>query len=224
MKTKLKYLAILLLATSSPLFSDHNTKTIDKLKCGIEINQLVTQLSNWEQKLLQDEILKQAMKARKIKIDYSIYDLETQTEVKKLANYFNIPVEWIYKLFYKESRLNPSALNKTSNAAGLIQFMPTTAERLGTSTEALLSMTVIEQLPYVRKYLEGINPSKKFKSFSDLYSTVFLPIARGKESSYVLGSHEGIDTIRKIAHQNSSIDLNQDNQITVAEFKQFANS
>lgn len=224
MKTKLKYLAILLLTTSSPLFSGKEEVKTERLKCGVEISQLINQLSDWEQKLLQEEILKESLKVKKIKIDSSVYDLETQKAVEELATYFNIPVEWLYRLFYKESRLNPNAFNKTSYAAGLIQFMPATANKLGTNTEAILNMGVKEQLPYVKKYLEGINPSKSFKSFSDLYATVFYPKARGKKSDYVLGSHISEEAIKNIANQNPGIDTNRDNQITVAEFTKFANS
>lgn len=39
------------------------------------------------------------------------YDENTRKEIRKLSNYFNIPSEWIYKLFYKECRLNNNAVN-----------------------------------------------------------------------------------------------------------------
>lgn len=39
-----------------------------------------------------------------------------------------------------------------SGAIGLIQFMPSTAKGLGTSTSALKQMTAVDQLAYVEKY------------------------------------------------------------------------
>src|SRR5690606_7347779 len=39
-----------------------------------------------------------------------------------------------------------------SGATGLIQFMPTTARELGTSTDALARMSAVEQLEYVERY------------------------------------------------------------------------
>src|SRR3990167_3056635 len=41
-----------------------------------------------------------------------------------------------------------------SGAIGLIQFMPSTAHLLGTTTEQLAQMTAVEQLAYVRRYFE----------------------------------------------------------------------
>lgn len=51
-----------------------------------------------------------------------------------------------------ESGGRPDAVNASSGATGLIQFMPRTAEGLGTTTEALRGMSAAEQLPYVMRY------------------------------------------------------------------------
>lgn len=68
-------------------------------------------------------------------------------------------------------------------AIGLIQFMPATADELGTSVEQLASMSAIEQLDYVERYLikRGFKPGMNLKQ---LYSTVFAghPNAKGSIS------------------------------------------
>jgi hypothetical protein len=45
-----------------------------------------------------------------------------------------------------------SVRNRASGATGLIQFMPSTARSLGTTTDKLAAMTAEDQLDYVRKY------------------------------------------------------------------------
>ena len=47
----------------------------------------------------------------------------------------------------------PSVANPDTHATGLIQFMPRTAQGLGTSIGELSRMTPAEQLPWVEKYL-----------------------------------------------------------------------
>jgi hypothetical protein len=47
---------------------------------------------------------------------------------------------------------SPAVPNKAgSGAVGLIQFMPSTAKGLGTSTEALKKMSAVQQLDFVKK-------------------------------------------------------------------------
>lgn len=48
---------------------------------------------------------------------------------------------------------DPAKRNPTSNATGLIQFMPETAKGLGTTTDALAKMSFSDQMQFVEKYL-----------------------------------------------------------------------
>src|ERR1700743_3763498 len=57
--------------------------------------------------------------------------------------------------FETSHTFSPSIHNAAgSGAGGLIQFLPSTAGLLGTTTEALCSMTAEGQLDYVEKYLQ----------------------------------------------------------------------
>src|SRR5690606_5614898 len=54
--------------------------------------------------------------------------------------------------FESAQTFSPDVVNRLSGATGLIQFIPPTAQGLGTSTYALSQMSAIEQLDYVEKY------------------------------------------------------------------------
>lgn len=99
-----------------------------------------------------------------------------------------------------------------SGATGLIQFMPSTAKSLGTTTDKLALMTAEDQLNYVWKYFE---PYKgKLKTLSDLYMAILWPKAVGKPESYVLWK-KGASPVT--FRQNSGLDINRDGAITKAE-------
>lgn len=95
-------------------------------------------------------------------------------------------------------------------ATGLIQFMPFTSKELGITNTELREMTNVQQLDYVEKYLKRFKG--KFKSFVDVYLSVFYPIAVGRGDDYTI-------TRDIIAMQNSIFDRNKDLDITVLEIK-----
>lgn len=70
---------------------------------------------------------------------------------------------------------DPAVRNKVSGATGLIQFMPSTAQSLGTSLPQLAAMTAVEQLDWVFKFLKPLAP--RVHSQSDLYMTILWPAA-----------------------------------------------
>jgi hypothetical protein len=96
-----------------------------------------------------------------------------------------------------------------SGAIGLIQFMPSTAKSLGTTTAALGRMTPEQQLDYVAHYLAPWRG--KIHSLSDLYMTILWPAGVGKPEDFPLFS--GGVTYR----QNAGLDLNRDKTVTKAE-------
>ncbi len=59
----------------------------------------------------------------------------------------------IRRVMGPESGGSASARNPESGATGLIQFLPSVARGLGTTTDELAGMSSSEQLPYVMKYL-----------------------------------------------------------------------
>lgn len=99
-----------------------------------------------------------------------------------------------------------------SKAIGLIQFMPSTAKSLGTSSEELAEMDSVKQLEYVRKFL--ICRKGKLKTLEDLYMAIIYPIAIGKDPDEPIFI-DGDGTLKY--YQNKSLDKNRDNKITPRE-------
>ena len=136
-------------------------------------------------------------------------------KVKHIAYLLNTEADWLMLVMWFESRLNPAAVNSKSGATGLIQFLPSTAKGLGTTTEDLKQMSGSEQLEYVYKYLKRYKG--KLNTLSDVYLTVFYPYAVGKPSDYVLGSQYSTEVAENIAEKNKIFDTDKDNLITKAE-------
>lgn len=110
---------------------------------------------------------------------------------------------------------SPSILNAAgSKACGLLQFMPTTAAALGTSTKALEGMTVMEQLCYVEKYFK---PYKgKLRTLSDVYMAILWPAAVGKPEDYILFDQTDVKNPKRYM-QNKGLDFNKDGLVVKSE-------
>lgn len=108
---------------------------------------------------------------------------------------------------------SPSKKNLAgSGATGLIQFMPSTAAALETTTAALAAMTAEQQLVYVEKYFQ---PYKgRLSTLADLYMAILWPAGVGKPMEYVLWDKTSRPTTYR---QNAGLDSNRDGSITKAE-------
>ena len=108
---------------------------------------------------------------------------------------------------------SPSVKNMAgSGATGLIQFMPSTAKRLGTTTALLAQMTAEDQLNYVYKYFRPY--AGKLHNLGDVYMSILWPKGVGKLDSYVLFDKDKTPTTFR---QNAGLDVNKDGQVTRAE-------
>jgi hypothetical protein len=107
---------------------------------------------------------------------------------------------------------SPSIQNPFTGAVGLIQFMPSTAAALGTSTEALRSMSATAQLEYVkaffRPHVGRIRPGVP----GDYYLAVFYPAYIGRDPSTVIFSAGEAGYA-----QNVGLDRDGDGVITVGD-------
>jgi hypothetical protein len=97
----------------------------------------------------------------------------------KVSAVLQINPDWLYKLIDFESGWNPAAVNKKTIAAGLIQFIPSTAQGLGFKD----SIDLIKKLPSIDEQLEfAVKPYlikyRPFISPQSLYMAVFYPAAR----------------------------------------------
>lgn len=102
---------------------------------------------------------------------------------------------WIANVINAESAFNPQARNPTSGATGLIQFMPKTAEGLGTSTAALAKMNAGQQFAFVAEYLRRFKG--RLRAQSDVVMAVFYPAAIGKPDDWAFPA--------KVVEQNPTL-------------------
>ncbi len=102
-----------------------------------------------------------------------------------------------------------------SGATGLIQFLPSTAVRLGTTVDALARMTAEEQMDYVDKYFAPY--VGRLHTLSDVYMAILRPTGIGKPEDWPLipGTEE------QTYFQNKGLDLDKDGNITKAEATAF---
>lgn len=108
---------------------------------------------------------------------------------------------------------SPSVKNGAgSGATGLIQFMPSTAVSLGTSTRRLADMTAEDQLNFVYKYFAPYRG--RLSNLGDVYMAILWPKAVGKPDSYLLWDKEDAPVVFR---QNAGLDLNGDFEITRGE-------
>ena len=117
--------------------------------------------------------------------------------------------------FESAGTFSPSIVNKSSGATGLIQFMPTTAKELGTTTADLAKMTNLEQLKFVKTYFKlWIKRLGKLNNWLDPYLIIFYPAAKGKPDEYSLPKY--------VTPQNPAFDYTiKDGVITVGEIRKF---
>lgn len=99
-----------------------------------------------------------------------------------------------------------------SGATGLIQFMPSTAVGLGTSTAKLAQMSPEDQLNYVYKYFRPY--AGRLNNLGDIYMAILWPKGVGQPDSYVLWDKGKMPTTFR---QNAGLDINKDNRVTRAE-------
>lgn len=140
---------------------------------------------------------------------------EFTAKVISISQKLGINPNWLMQVMKQESNINPQAVNPLSKATGLIQFMPSTAISLGTTTADLFKMSNVQQLDYVYKYLAPY--ANKIKDFDDLYLTILFPVAVGKPDNFVLETKKL--SAELIAKMNPIYDLNGDKKVTVKEVR-----
>lgn len=150
----------------------------------------------------------------------AIQDPDFNKKLQKVADALGVDKSALVKIMTRESRMDPKAVNPKSGASGLIQFMPKTAQQLGTSVEAIRKMSAVEQLDYVYKYYKmvGVRPGM---GVEDLYIATFMPAALGKSDNTVLGQSGAGGFSGAVYAQNSGMDRKGKGTITVADVKNF---
>jgi len=130
-----------------------------------------------------------------------LQDWEFMSELDWMCGRLWVQKDHMLVVMQAECWLDHTAVNPTSGASGLIQFMPATARDLWTTVEAIRGMSAIEQLPYVEAYFARY--ANRMQSVEDIYRVVFYPAAIGKPDNWVFGSQN--NSAARVAQQNSGI-------------------
>jgi hypothetical protein len=101
-----------------------------------------------------------------------------------------------------------------SGAVGLIQFMPQTAQALGTSIDDLVMMDATTQLQYVYKFF--LPRKRKLRTLEDVYMAVLWPPGIGQASTDIIFHKYDLKTPKRYV-QNAGLDYNKDGYITKGE-------
>jgi hypothetical protein len=132
-------------------------------------------------------------------------------KVIAVANYLKVkPDHLMFLMWFETAHTLDSHIQNKIGATGLIQFMPSTARFLGTTTDELKKMSNVQQMDYVKKHL-GVFRGK-YKDFVDLYCGIFWPAAVGKPDTYRITSDI-------VAKQNPIFDINKDTDIEKKEIR-----
>ncbi len=138
-------------------------------------------------------------------------------ELCAVAERLGVDADWLATVIGFETQWTWSPLIKNaagSGATGLIQFMPSTAHTLGTSTDALAKMTAVEQLAWVEKYFRG--RTKGVRRLEDLYLLVLYPVAVGSSDTHVLFEMDSPET-GKAYDQNKGFDRAKKGYVTTGD-------
>lgn len=117
----------------------------------------------------------------------------------------------------RESGWEPSATNPgKTKATGLIQFIPSTAKKLGTTVDKLRQMSRVEQATYIQKFFDMNN--RTMAAFGDVYLTMFYPSAVGKDNSFVIAAKDGPNV--DVWEENKGLRDGPEGPITVGRVRQ----
>lgn len=130
------------------------------------------------------------------------------TEVNRVAGRLGVNPTNLLAIMRSESSLNPQAVNRSTGASGLIQFMPRTAQSLGTSVEAIRQMTAAQQMPFVEKFFQSVRLPPG-ASAGKMYAYVFLPGRANREVLTQSGEN--------FYEMNKGLDVDKDGKITIAD-------
>ncbi|MFT0547499.1 baseplate hub protein [Allopusillimonas ginsengisoli] len=137
---------------------------------------------------------------------------EFRAKVREIGDRQSLDPNWYMAVMAFETggAFKAYTKNPYSGATGLIQFMPSTANGMGTSTAALANMTEVEQLDWVEKYFQPY--VGRIRNLADMYMAVLWPKGVGKSDDWVLWTSGSIQYT-----QNAGLDTNHDGTITRGE-------
>lgn len=138
-----------------------------------------------------------------------------EKKVRSISNKLDIHPDWLMAIMHSESKLDASVTNlKGSGAAGLIQFLPSTAVSMDITVEQIRNLNHIQQLDYVYQYLKEVKNTRKadFNNITDLYLAILYPKAIGENADFVLYRKPS-----QTYENNSGLDEDHNGEISIAD-------
>lgn len=164
-----------------------------------------------------------------------VINVNKEAFIKKLievAAYLKVDPSWLMITIKIESGFDRKAINKTSGAVGLFQWLATYVHKLlGLPNNKYLvqmrikSMSGVEQLELIRKFLAPYRG--RMTDQYQTYLAVFHPAAMGKPDSFEIGNKHGEATKRRNYNWNQYLDTkfgNNDGKITMLDIRAFVDS
>ena len=145
-----------------------------------------------------------------------IFQYEHRQIIRNIAYELGVEPVYLYKLIYDESKGDTKAYNKRSGATGIIQWIPSTARKYGTTTKSISKMSLTGQLYLARLYFKDTFP-KNYKTYHNLRLAVLCPMAIGKSNHYVIADSTTNYGRKVLKYYQDTNDVNQDGVITVEE-------
>jgi hypothetical protein len=139
------------------------------------------------------------------------------TELQAIAKRLKTEPAWLLNVMASESLFDPKARNGLTGqtASGLLQFIESTAQSMGTTTDAIRRMSPIEQLRLIEKYLAPFRG--RLNSLADVYLAVFRGvIVEGGDVTIIAPLNNSNKELR-IYSLNRWLDFNGDGKITKGE-------
>ena len=122
------------------------------------------------------------------------------------------PTDLLACMAFETGRTFDPSLRNRIGATGLIQFIPSTAKGLGTSTENLAGLTRDQQMDYVEKYfMNGPLSRVSNPTLEDLYMAILYPKAVGQPNDFV------IFTAGTKAYEQNPLDVGNKGYVTKAD-------
>lgn len=182
----------------------------------VTLDHALSQIEGWV-KYIRDAFIggeeAQPIESGERKIAWGVKVSPTfKTRVLWIESELGLPADALMACMAWESgeSFSPSKKNLAgSGATGLIQFMPSTATALGTTTNELAKMTAEDQLNYVYKYFRPF--SGRLNNLGDVYMAILWPKGVGQSDDYVLFDR-GV-----VYRQNAGLDKNKDGKVTRGE-------
>jgi hypothetical protein len=135
-------------------------------------------------------------------------------ELGRVADRLGIDKGELAVSIFLESGFNTQARNPESGATGLIQWLPETAEGLGTTTAAIAEMSAMDQLALVETYMRPLSRRIRAGRPGDVYVAIFRPANIGAADTHII-AFRGTATY----DQNSPLDAADKGYLTVGDIR-----